>query len=319
LLEGDQWMHTSAQELRKIGFPVVLDNGPSMFPEGYPMAHCAFYLGWYSEQVSGALAQPGFHFVPGAIAVHIHSFSASTVRDPKKQWVAPLLEAGAAATLGNVYEPYLSLTPHLDLFTERLRLGLTFAESAYASQRALSWMSTFVGDPLYRPFPQPRPATAGPGQEAAEWETFRKDSDKWRQDPKASTTALQADARQLKSGVIWEGLGLLQLSSDQRAPALASFQEARKAYTAPPDILRCAIHEVIQLNSIGKAEEALALARQMAADHPDSPALSVLKLLVPAAFPPPRRPSRLRRTANTIPSQVDSVRSARIAMWTAVA
>ena len=45
-----------------------------------------------------------------------------------------------------------ALTPHLDIFHDRLRAGFTFAESAYMSQRVLSWMTTFVGDPLYRPF-----------------------------------------------------------------------------------------------------------------------------------------------------------------------
>ena len=110
LYEGDQWLLSAAQDLRRIGMPVILDNGPALFPEGYPMRWAALYLGWYSEHAAGPFIRPGFRFVPGAIAVHIHSFSASTVRDAKANWVGPLLEAGAAATLGNVYEPYLGLT-----------------------------------------------------------------------------------------------------------------------------------------------------------------------------------------------------------------
>jgi hypothetical protein len=69
-----------------------------------------------------------------------------------KFWVGPLIRRGAAATLGNVYEPFLQLTPMLDLFYDRLVNGLTFAESAYAALREVSWMTTIVGDPLYRPF-----------------------------------------------------------------------------------------------------------------------------------------------------------------------
>ena len=34
--------------------------------------------------------------------------------------------------MGNVYEPYLALTPHLDVFTKRLLDGDSFAEAAYA-------------------------------------------------------------------------------------------------------------------------------------------------------------------------------------------
>ena len=57
--------------------------------------------------------------------------------------------------MGMVYEPYLTLTPHEDIFTRRILQGDYFAEAAYASEPALSWMLTVVGDPLYRPFRQP--------------------------------------------------------------------------------------------------------------------------------------------------------------------
>ena len=116
------------------------------------MTDCALYYGWYAGSVAGPFIQSDFRFVPGAIAVHIHSFSASTLRDPGGGWVGPLLTKGAAASLGNVYEPYLQFTSHLDMFNDRLLHGFTFAESAYMSTRAVSWMSVMVGDPLYRPF-----------------------------------------------------------------------------------------------------------------------------------------------------------------------
>src|SRR5438874_4994630 len=116
------------------------------------MTDCALYYGWYAATVAGPFTQPDFHFVPGAVAVHIHSFGASTLRDTNANWVGPLLARGAAASIGNVYEPYLQLTPHLDIFNDRLLHGFTFAESAYMATRVLSWMSVMVGDPLYRPY-----------------------------------------------------------------------------------------------------------------------------------------------------------------------
>jgi tetratricopeptide (TPR) repeat protein len=57
--------------------------------------------------------------------------------------------------MGCVYEPYLALTPNLELFFSRLFLGYGFAEAAYASQQAVSWQTTVVGDPLYRPYAKP--------------------------------------------------------------------------------------------------------------------------------------------------------------------
>ena len=153
---GDKWLATAAVELRQYGMPVVWDSSPTLFPADYPMGHVAMYLGWYAGTVEGPMARDDFRFVPGAIAVHIHSFSAATLRDAHSGWAGPLVAHGAAATLGNVYEPYLMLTPNLDVFTDRLRNGFNFAESAYASVSVLSWMTTFVGDPLYRPFQDAR-------------------------------------------------------------------------------------------------------------------------------------------------------------------
>lgn len=282
LIEGDQWLHAAAQDIRRQGLPVILDDGPAMFPEGYPMRYAALYLGWYSERVAGPFARPGFRFVPGAIAIHIHSFSGATVRNPGANWVAPLLELGAAATVGNVYEPYLSLTPHLDILEERLRLGFTFAEAAYSSQRVLSWMTTFVGDPLYRPFPAV--PTTSAGKAGAEWDAYKQGADRWLQDPKAGALALQQSAKKLKSGIIWEGLALLQIGLNDHAGALASLEQARKTYTNPEDIMRATIHTLIQLRAAGKDAEGVALARRQAATYPTSPSLSVLQMLAPTAF-----------------------------------
>jgi uncharacterized protein (TIGR03790 family) len=149
---GNEWLFHIADESFRIGRPSILDRREALFPFGYPVTDAILYFGWYAEQTAGVFSDPQFHFRPGAIAVHIHSFSASTIRQPDKFWVGPLIRHGAAATLGNVYEAFLKLTPMLDLFYESLVNGLTFAESADAALRAVSWMATIVGDPLYRPF-----------------------------------------------------------------------------------------------------------------------------------------------------------------------
>ena len=149
---GDQWLFNIADESFRIGRPSILDRREALFPLGYPMTDAILYFGWYSEQKAGVFNDPKFRFRPGAIAVHIHSFSGSTIREPDKFWVGPLIRHGAAATLGNVYEPFLQLTPTLDIFNDRLVNGLTFAESAYASLRAISWMTTIVGRSVVPPF-----------------------------------------------------------------------------------------------------------------------------------------------------------------------
>lgn len=290
LAEGDQWLLGAAVEARKIGLPVVLDNGPQMFPGGYPMRNAALYYGWYQEHATEPFTRAGFRFERGAVAVHIHSFSGVTVRDPIQRWVGPLLAAGAAVTMGNVYEPYLGLTPHLDVFQDRLNSGLTFAEAAYMSSRVLSWMTTFVGDPLYRPF---KGADFGGQQPATgEWAAYREGSKLWfSKDRKKGVTALKSAGKKYRSGMIYEGLGLLELTENDRADAIADFQLARQFYSDPEDISRAAIHEIIQLRGTNRIADALALTRKMLKAYPHIPAASVLKLFdeqpKPAAPPGP--------------------------------
>ncbi len=45
---GDRWMAGIVEQLHGVGIPVVYDDRPAMFPDGYPMSDCALYYGWYS-------------------------------------------------------------------------------------------------------------------------------------------------------------------------------------------------------------------------------------------------------------------------------
>jgi uncharacterized protein (TIGR03790 family) len=149
---GDVWLRTAHDTLLKDGWTVKFDDSPAVLPTTDPCNQVALYLGWYNDTAVGPWVTAPNRFVPGAVAYHLHSFSANTVRSVNANWVGPLIEHGADATMGMVYEPYLALTPHEDIFARRLLQGDYFCEAAYASERGLSWMLTVVGDPLYRPF-----------------------------------------------------------------------------------------------------------------------------------------------------------------------
>ena len=151
---GDDWIERAALLFQARGFEVEIDRRAEVAPKYAPWDQIAFYAGWYTQDFQGPFELPTARFRRGAIAYHIHSFSAETVRSETKNWVGPLLSHGATATMGAVYEPYLRFTPDISLFVSGLLSGLSFAEAAYQSQLALSWMVTFVGDPLYRPFPR---------------------------------------------------------------------------------------------------------------------------------------------------------------------
>lgn len=149
---GDSWLATAAGELAARDFEVLRDEAPPTFPATARAEATAVYFGWYSGTFDGPFRLPGFRFVPGAIALHIHSYSAATLRDPEKGWIAPLVARGVAATVGNVYEPYLELTHRPDLLLRQLLTGVTWAEAVFQALPALGWQAVAIGDPLYRPF-----------------------------------------------------------------------------------------------------------------------------------------------------------------------
>ncbi|HUI07746.1 MAG TPA: TIGR03790 family protein [Verrucomicrobiae bacterium] len=150
--QGDDWMRASYRLFRDAGYECDLDDTEAVFDQDYPMTDAAIYVGWYAGNVTGPFLRPDFRFKTGAVAYHLHSFSGQSVRTRTADWVGPLLAKGAAATMGNVFEPYLTLSPRIDIFFERLLDGAQFLEAGYCSEPVLSWQTTFVGDPLYRPF-----------------------------------------------------------------------------------------------------------------------------------------------------------------------
>ncbi|MEA3187866.1 MAG: hypothetical protein QOD99_1696 [Chthoniobacter sp.] len=288
LSEGDKWLANIAAQARTNGVPVIEDEAPADFDADFPMQNAALYFGWYNDSVDGPFSRETFRFNRGGVACHIHSFSGVTLRDPHQHWVAPLLARGAAAVLGNVYEPYLALTPNLDIFYDHLRNGFNFAESAYASLRGLSWMNTTVGDPLYRPFKMrdDQPAAA---PDAQDWIEYQTGARLWfTQNRAAGEKSLQQSARKLRSGIILEGLGLLQRdSAHDSTAALGSFAQAQGCYTNANDVLRTVFEQVETLRVMKRTKEAVTMIGKATKRFPTEPAANLLRKLEKEMTAPP--------------------------------
>ncbi len=256
----------------------MYDDTPAIFPDAYPMTDCALYYGWYAGNVAGPFTRPGFRFVPGAIAVHIHSFSARTLRDPNANWVAPLASKGAAASLGNVYEPYLQLTSHLDIFNNRLLHGFTFAESAYMSTPALSWMSVMVGDPLYRPYASWLQSDAQDAKSGAGWKMYHKFAVKNAMRPASEFLALAGQAvSSARDCPMIEDLGSIEARNGNLSTATDYFKRARSCYTNHDDILRVVLEEADAWVKQNKPKRAVDLIRSALRTAPDAPAVPLLR------------------------------------------
>jgi uncharacterized protein (TIGR03790 family) len=153
--EGDDWLRSVRAQLDGLGYPGDIEDTPANFPPDTRFDRAALYFGWYTGSIDGPLAREGFAFAPGAVAMHIHSYSAQTLHDAAAGWAGPLVARGAAATVGNVFEPYLQLTHRPNLLLRALSEGHTFGDAVYYALPALSWQAVAVGDPLYRPFKVP--------------------------------------------------------------------------------------------------------------------------------------------------------------------
>ncbi|MFN2621410.1 MAG: TIGR03790 family protein [Chthoniobacterales bacterium] len=293
---GDHWLAQARDQLHKVGIPLIYDDTPEIFPNGYPMTDCALYYGWYTDKLAGPFTQPDFQFVPGAIAVHIHSFSASTLHDENSGWAGPLVSKGAAATIGNVYEPYLQLTAHLDVLNDRLLHGFTFAESAYMASPVLSWMSVMVGDPLYRPYAGWLGLDEKTEKPSSDWSAYHdfavKNGSLGAGEYRAAAKQFAARSR---NAPMLEDIGLLETASENYVGASGCFDLARTIYTKRDDILRTVLHEADALAKQNKAKRGLDLIRSVLRIAPDAPAASLLKkaeMELRATKPSPPKPPR---------------------------
>jgi uncharacterized protein (TIGR03790 family) len=150
----DQSYRDAAAVVQQAGLDTVLDDKPELFkPESCPDA--ALYSGWYSL----ANYIPACKLNRGAVAWHLASYEAATLRDPKsKVWCVGLLKDGAAVTLGPVAEPYTVGFPKPEEFFGFLLTGEEAVVEVYAKTALLvSWMTVFVGDPLYNPYGASKP------------------------------------------------------------------------------------------------------------------------------------------------------------------
>lgn len=147
--DGNTWMNAAGEQLKAAGFDTdVVRRTPAEIRFDAPV----LYFGWHAPKAYGAFVLPGFKFPPGAVALHIFSWSGPTLRTDENHWTGPLIARGVTATYGNVDEPYLQTTHRPDLVVRALVSGANLGDASYYALPVLSWLSIVVGDPLYRPF-----------------------------------------------------------------------------------------------------------------------------------------------------------------------
>lgn len=285
--EGDKWLGAAAAQMREKGIPVLWDKAPETLPAGYPVTDAAIYYGWYAGSINGPFADPAFRFRIGAVAVHIHSFSAATLSDPNAGWSGPLLERGATATLGNVYEPYLALTANLDVLQDRLMSGFTFAESAYSALRGLSWMNVTLGDPLYRPYAAWR-SFGSSGKSS--WQRYRDIVLAADGSVVGAAKKLGAAARETGNSMFLEALGAAEADAGDLPAALTSIDSALSLDNKPLVRFRLVLEKIGIYQAMKKKPELAALLSAEKTRTPGPAQSALLDEITLRVFPPPPAP-----------------------------
>jgi uncharacterized protein (TIGR03790 family) len=275
---GDDWIRAASEMCRRVGFETVVDENPGTFPAGFPMSQIALYMGWYDGNASGPFAQPTVEFMPGAFAYHLHSYSAATLRSTSQYWVGPLLAKGATITMGCVAEPYLSGTPDLGVFTARLIFyGFTFGEAAYAAQPVLSWQTTVVGDPLYRPFgkspDQLHRELAAQGSKRLEWSYLRLvDINQAAGKPLAELIALLEQLEPTKrSAVLSEKLADLYAAQGKPSSTVYMYRQALQLDPSPQQRIRLLLTLGEKLLAQERTQDAYEDYQKLLHEFPDYP------------------------------------------------
>jgi uncharacterized protein (TIGR03790 family) len=145
----DESFREVAKLLESAGMKVTLDDKGDVLPANSAKS-VAIYCGWYSL---GKFVD-SCEYVPGAVAWHLASSEATTLRNKDSHvWCPNLLKKGVAATIGPVAEPYTVGFPKPAEFFGFLATGeYTLVEAYSRSMIMCSWMTVLVGDPLYNPF-----------------------------------------------------------------------------------------------------------------------------------------------------------------------
>ncbi|HXT42012.1 MAG TPA: TIGR03790 family protein [Candidatus Angelobacter sp.] len=297
---GDDWIRGAAELIKRLGFETVVDDRPETFSAAFPMSQIAFYAGWYDGQFSGPFTRPKVEFMPGALAYHLHSFSAHVLRSPDQYWAGPLLARGATATIGYVEEPYLEGTVNVAaLFADFTVLGFTFGEAAYAAQQSVSWQTTVVGDPLYQSFPQKNPGDHfGKRLQQLHGELLTRKSPliAWSHlqivnlnlaggFPAADAIGyLEQEPTTRTSAVLEEKLGDLFYSLGKLADAIDAYGKALKLEMTPLQRVRVTLADAELLGIYTKREPALELYQQFLKEFPDYPdPLGIYQKMLPLA------------------------------------
>jgi tetratricopeptide (TPR) repeat protein len=193
--------------------------------------------------------------------------------------------------MGCVYEPYLGGTPDLAVFAARLVFhGFTFGEAAYAAQSVLSWQTTVVGDPLYRPFgknaDQLHRELAVRHSNLLEWSYLRLVNLNLAMGKPVAGLARLLEQLDLtkRSAVLTEKLGDMYQAQGKPSSAVYAYAKALELNPSPQQRVRLRLNLGEKLLTLDRAPEAYTQYQALLQESPGYPdKLAIYRKLLPLA------------------------------------
>lgn len=242
--EGEKMFLSAAQSAQQHYQPLFYETSKKTLAASFPlMQQTAVYFGWYEYRANGPFsptAAPDFRFAPGAVAGHLHSFSCENCKDAK-QWAPALLKRGAAVTMGNVYEPFLTGCHDFGVFFDRLLKGYCVADAMLMATPLLSWQEVTFGDPLYRPFAAQKRGRFPNNNAYAEWQQL---ASRCAGVPETMESLIRAELGKPQGAFFAEAFAQLCAEKKKYTMAADYFRMAANAGSTPADKLRPRLMQV---------------------------------------------------------------------------
>lgn len=283
--EGEKMFRSAAQSAQQAYFPIFYETSKKTLADSFPlMPQTAVYFGWYEYRANGPFspaAAPEFRFALGAVAAHLHSFSCENVKDAK-QWAPALLKRGAAVTMGNVYEPFLTGCHDFGVFYDRLMKGYCVADAMLMATPLISWQEVTFGDPLYRPFAAYKRGTHPSGNPYAEWQSL---CSRCAGMPDTLEPLVRAKLGKPEGGFFAEAFGYLCAEKKKYTMAADYFRMAANAARTPRGKLRARLMQITCLAAAKDQGTAKQLMLQTLEETTNSPCRPAVEATAAAVIP----------------------------------
>lgn len=291
--QGDAWLDAVVERMRKAGVPVYLDTWSATLPERFPMSlDVAVYCGWYTRNANGPFLDPAFRFRPGAIAMHLHSFSAANFKNPTQGWSSSLLEKGAAVTIGNVYEPFLGNTHRFDIMMDRLLEGFSVAEAAWMSMPVCSWQGVVFGDPLYRPFAKMKNMDVSPNDADRFFQGWWASRVQFEDDWASRVERLEQAAQKAPQSFLYEAIAHEFLLRKEWDKAAFFFQSALAETTDSRNFARLSLSALLPIMGKNGSKSLISELEKLKSRMLSSPWLPAVNEWYKRVAPPPPNPNK---------------------------